>query len=191
MRAIVNGRMAFWLLLAVPAVWMLGELAIDAAGIPDLVPQTGLTSARLMIAAMAIGPLADLAGPRPWTRWLLARRRYLGVAAFLYALPHLAFYCVDMGTLRLVIRDVGVRGIWPGWAALVLMLAPALTSTDRAMRAMRRGWKWVQRAAYPAALLTLLHWRRLDLQWGPALLHFAPLAALLLARWIKRFGVFA
>jgi DMSO/TMAO reductase YedYZ heme-binding membrane subunit len=39
-------------------------------------------------------------------------------------------------------------------------------------------WKQLQRFVYPAALLTLLHWIFVHNDFGPALVNFAPLAAL-------------
>lgn len=141
--------------------------------------------------AMAIGPLTDLFGRRSWTLWLLARRRWLGFAAFLYALAHLAFYLADMGSLDDILAEIGETGIWTGWAALLFMAGPGLTSHDRAVAVLRRNWKRAQRAAYPAAVLTVLHWGILELRWGPAVVHFGPLVALNLARIIKRKGAFA
>ena len=56
------------------------------------------------------------------------------------------------------------------------------------MRALRRGWKRLQRFAYPAAVLTLAHWVLVHDGLTSALVHFAPLfllQALRLARTIK------
>lgn len=186
MRTVLNSRVMLWFLLAIPAIVMAYQLWSGAAEATDLVPVSGIVSVRLMIAALAIGPLADLAGPRAWTRWLLARRRYFGFAAFLYALGHLALYVIDVGTVADMLAEITENGIWTGWAALAFLLLPGLTSTDAAMRALRRGWKRVQRAVYPAALLTLAHWGLLETRWAPALWHFGPLAGLHLARILKR-----
>ena len=46
------------------------------------------------------------------------------------------------------------------------------------MRALKGGWKKVQRLAYPAALLTLVHWMFVHDNLAAALLNFAPLALL-------------
>jgi sulfoxide reductase heme-binding subunit YedZ len=46
------------------------------------------------------------------------------------------------------------------------------------VRALKTGWKRLQRLAYPAAVLTLLHWVFVHDDRTAALLHFAPLALL-------------
>jgi sulfoxide reductase heme-binding subunit YedZ len=115
-------------------------------------------------------------------KWLLRRRRSFGVAAFGYALLHLLFYLLEMQTLAGILAEIGALGIWTGWAAFLLMLPLALTSNDFAMRALKAGWKRLQRLAYPAALLTLVHWMVVHDNIVPALLNFAPLALLELWR---------
>lgn len=153
----------------------------------DLLHPSGEWAVRMMVVAMAIGPLADCVGRPGWVLWLLARRRWFGFAAFLYALAHLACYVIDMGTLDDMLAEVTEHGIWTGWAALLLLAAPGLTSTNAAMRALRRNWKRLQRLAYPAALFTAAHWVLLTWSWTPALVHFGPLLALHLMRlWSRR-----
>ena len=175
MRTILNKKPTFWLLLALPALllelaWWQGR--IDTM---DMIHPTGEWSARLMIIAMMLGPMAALLGRRPWLDWLLARRRAFGVAAFGYAVLHLIFYLIDMGNLDDILAEWMAPGIWTGWAAMLLMLPIALTSNDGAMRALRAGWKRVQRLVYPTALLTLLHWFWVHNSYAAALVHFAPL----------------
>lgn len=186
MRTIINSRRAATLALALPAAWLLYRFASGQADAMEMLHPTGEVSARLMILAMMIGPAADIFGTRPWTRWLLVRRRWVGFAAFLYAVAHLAFYLVDMGTMADVLAEIGEVGIWTGWLAMLAMAVAGLTSNDAAMRGLQRGWKQVQRLVYPAALLTLLHWGLLEWRWQGALLHFAPLAILNITRLVLR-----
>lgn len=181
MQFILN-NMVIWAVLALPGLGMLAGYFTGRTDAMDMLHPTGEFAVRFMVAAMAIGPLHDLVGPRGWTRWLLARRRWLGFAAFLYALGHLVFYLVDMGTLGDVLAEIAEHGIWTGWVAMLLMAVPGLTSTDAAMRHLRRGWKQLQRLAYPAALFTALHWILLEWHWVPAAVHFGPLVLLNLAR---------
>ena len=183
MQTIINSVKLFWLLLAVPGIAMLHGWWSDAIDTTNMLHPTGETSARLMIAALLIGPLAGLLGPRRWLLWLLARRRALGVAAFAYAAAHLAFYVIDMGSLAAVLGELPISSIWTGWLALALMLPMALTSNQAAMKLLRTSWKRVQQLAYPSAVLTLLHWWWVHDGASAALFHFAPLvlAWLLLA----------
>jgi len=182
MRIVLNSKWTVWLVLALPALGAGWAYASGARDAMEMLHPTGEWAVRWMVLAMMIGPLADLFGLRGWTRWLLVRRRWLGFAAFLYALAHLAFYVIDMGTLADILAEITEHGIWTGWVALLLMAVPGLTSTDSAQRALRRGWKQAQRLAYPAALFSALHWGLLEMEWGGVLVHFGPLAILNLLR---------
>lgn len=186
MRTIINSVSLFWGVLALPGLVLLYGWSTGAILTMDMLHPTGETSARLMIAAMLIGPLAGLLGPRRWLLWLLARRRALGVAAFGYAVAHLAFYGIDMGSLQAVLGELPIASIWTGWLALALMLPMAVTSNQAAMKRLRAGWKRVQQLAYPAAVLTLLHWWLIHDGAIAALVHFAPLALLWLALALRQ-----
>jgi methionine sulfoxide reductase heme-binding subunit len=186
MRIVLNNKYLLWALLAMPAVvsvsgWWTGR--IDSM---DMLHPTGEWSARLMIFAMMLGPMAAVFGPRRWVVWLLARRRAFGVAAFCYAVLHTLFYLIDMGNFDDILAEWLAPGIWTGWAAFALMLPLAITSNDAAMRGLKAGWKRVQRLVYPAALLTLLHWFWVHNSYSAALIHFAPLALLHLARFVLK-----
>jgi sulfoxide reductase heme-binding subunit YedZ len=180
-----------WLILSIPAGFMLMAITSGRAEADGLLHPTGETSARLMIFAMMIGPVADLLGQRNWIRWLLRHRRHLGVAAFGYATLHLLFYLLDMEwSLGDMLAELTAPGIWTGWLAMILMAAPALASNDAAMRLLRRNWKRVQQLAYAVAVLTLVHWIFLsyDRVIGPAIVHFAPLMLLNIGRIVKRYS---
>ncbi len=94
-----------------------------------------------------------------------------------------------METVENVLAEIGALGIWTGWAAFFLFLPLALTSNDASMRALKAGWKRVQRLAYPAAILTLVHWMFVHDNVMAAFLNFAPLAALELWRAAHLFRV--
>lgn len=182
-------RYLLWALLAVPAAVLLARWATDPElRVADLLRPTGEWSARLIILALSITPLSILLPGRDWVKWLLRHRRAVGVAAFAYALLHLALYILDMETVANILAEAGAPGIWTGWAAFLCLLPLALTSNDKAVRALKAGWKRVQRLAYPAALLTLAHWILVHDGLARALVSFAPLAALELYR-ILRFGI--
>jgi sulfoxide reductase heme-binding subunit YedZ len=144
----------------------------------ELVGPSGEWSARLIVFTLMLTPLSMLFRGQGWIQWLVRRRRAFGVAGFLYAALHLFFYIADMETLENVLAEIGALGIWTGWAAFFLFLALALTSNDASMRALKKGWKKLQRLAYPAALLTLVHWIFVHDDLQGALLTFAPLGLL-------------
>jgi sulfoxide reductase heme-binding subunit YedZ len=177
-----------WALLAVPAALLLHRWATDAELWPgDLLRPTGEWSARLIVLALSVTPLSMALPRHSWVKWLVRNRRAIGVAAFGYALLHLLFYLLDMETVRNILAEADAPGIWTGWAAFLCLLPMALTSNDAAQRALKAGWKRLQRLAYPAALLTLAHWMLVHDGLAAALISFAPLAALQLYR-IFRFG---
>lgn len=185
LRIVLNKKPIFWLLLSIPAIFMLrGYLSGEVIAM-DMLHPTGEWSARLMIIAMMLSPLVSLLGPRPWLNWLVQRRRSLGVAAFAYALLHLIFYLIDMGNFDDILAEFWALGIWTGWAAMLLFVPLALTSNDASMRTLKAGWKKLQRLVYPTAVLVLVHWIFIHNNIVPALVHFVPLAALVAARYFK------
>jgi sulfoxide reductase heme-binding subunit YedZ len=182
LRTILNNRLFLWMLLALPALVMLVRYWQGQAIAMELLHPTGEFSARLMVVAMMLGPLAALLGPRRWLNWLIARRRYFGVAAFCYAVLHLIFYVIDMETVEDMLAEIGALGIWTGWVAMLLFIPLALTSNNAAMRALKANWKRLQRLVYPTAVLVLVHWIFVHNNLGPALVHFIPLIALIAIR---------
>jgi sulfoxide reductase heme-binding subunit YedZ len=183
LRIILNKKPMFWILLSLPAILMLRSFYAGDRIAMDMLHPTGEWSARFMIFAMILSPLLSVLGPRPWLNWLIQRRRALGVAAFAYAALHLAFYLIDMGNIDDIIAEFLALGIWTGWAAMLLFIPLALTSNDASMRALKAGWKRLQRLVYPAAVLVLVHWIFIHNNLGPALVHFVPLALLVAARF--------
>ena len=178
-----------WAVLAIPAAAMLLDWLGEAEPwLADLVAASGLWSARLLILALCLTPLQALLGHRKWLAWLLRHRRAVGVAAFLYTLLHLALYALDMGAIAGIAEEATAPSMAAGWLAFAAMLVPALISSDGAMRALGAGWKRLQRFAYPAALLTVIHWALVHDGLSEALLHIAPLALLEAARIAKMFN---
>ena len=185
LKRFLNSPYSFWALLALPSLGILsGYLGGDASAHRLLHP-TGEFAARFMILAMVITPLRLLFPNHRWPLWLLKRRRYLGVAAFGYALLHTAFYLIDKGSLSAVLGDVLELSIWTGWLAFLIFVPLAMTSNDWAVKRLKRAWKSLQRWVYGAAALTLAHWIFLEYEVGAALVHFLPLAGLELYRIIQ------
>lgn len=191
MQSIVNSRYFFWIILAIPSIPMTRLLSRGVAPIPDLsvyeflLHPTGEFAARFMIIAMMLTPLRMLMPKvRFWT-WMIQRRRYLGVAAFLYAFAHTVFYLIDRATLDVIFGEWGALGIWTGWLAFFIFLPLAITSNDYSVRKLGRGWKRLQQFVYAAAIATLLHWMFVHNEFGPAIVHFTPLALLELYRIVS------
>lgn len=171
----------FWALLSLPALPMAFSLTTgDPEVIHGLLHPTGEFAARFMIITMMITPLMMLFRNARWPRWLMKRRRYLGVAAFIYAAAHTLLYIFDEGAVAFSLSEVSKFYIWTGWLAFFIFVPLAVTSTDGWVHKLGKRWKTLQRFVYASAVLTLLHWAALH-DWGgigPALVHFLPLAAL-------------
>ncbi|HVZ14187.1 MAG TPA: ferric reductase-like transmembrane domain-containing protein [Bauldia sp.] len=123
----------------------------------EIIHATGLWTIRLLMIALAITPL------RQALRWprLVVVRRMVGVAAFAYAAVHIAFYAADnMFDLGRVASEIALRiYLTIGFAALLILGALALTSTDAALR--RRGgpaWIRLHRWVYLAGVLATVHY---------------------------------
>jgi sulfoxide reductase heme-binding subunit YedZ len=124
----------------------------------EYIHATGVYAARFLILTMAITPFRLLWPKSNWTRWLLQRRRYFGVAVFAYAIPHCSAYVVKIGTFAGVLTEAVEPGIWTGWVAFFVFLPLALTSNNVAMRKLGANWKKLHKLVYLAAILTFIHW---------------------------------
>ncbi|MBA4109698.1 MAG: sulfoxide reductase heme-binding subunit YedZ [Leptothrix sp. (in: Bacteria)] len=184
-----------WLLCAVPAVALLVAAATDNLGAnpaEKLIRETGEWTLRWLWLTLAITPLRDvtsLAG-------LLRYRRALGVTTFVYALLHFLSYAwLDKGfVVNDIVGDVLKRNfILVGMVALILMTPLALTSFNRAIKAMgAKRWQAMHKLVYAVALLGLLHfyWKKsakndLSEVW----VYAAILAVLLGWRMVRQGGV--
>jgi sulfoxide reductase heme-binding subunit YedZ len=178
-----------WALLSLPLAIALTGYALTEDAYPgDLLHPTGEWSARFIILALMITPLLRLWPQARAVRFLARHRRALGVAGFLYALAHTIAYVLDMGTLTDMLAELGAPAIWAGWLALLILLPLGLTSNDAAVRALKAGWKRLQRLAYPVAILTLVHWALVHDGLTAALVHFVPLALLQAMRVAQKFN---
>jgi sulfoxide reductase heme-binding subunit YedZ len=127
-----------------------------------LIRGTGDWTLRFLCAVLAVTPLRQALGVPALARF----RRMLGLVTFFYGVVHFLCYAwLDMGLdFALIVPDIAKRNfILVGTAALLLMLPLALTSFNRAIRALGAArWQALHRAVYAVALLALLHffWMR-------------------------------
>jgi len=136
-----------------------GELGANP--IAQALNQLGLLALVFLVAALACTPAKLVLG---WT-WPLRIRRMLGLLAFFYATLHVFTYTgLDQVFDWLAIwTDVTKRKfIFVGFAAFVLLIPLALTSTNASVRRLGFArWKQLHRLAYVAPALGVLHffWR--------------------------------
>lgn len=176
-------------LLAVPWAWLAFGYLTGRLFYGEMVHASGDWAIWCLMAALAISPLRGLFPQQAWTAWLLKRRRYLGVAAFAYALLHAAVYVLRQRELPVILAEALEAGLLTGWLALAIFVPLALTSNDGSVRRLGRAWKRLHRAVYVAAVLSFAHWVLVAFDATVAYAHLAVLAALETARlvaWARR-----
>jgi sulfoxide reductase heme-binding subunit YedZ len=180
-----------WLLCALPFGFLLLGALTDRLGAnpaETLIFETGLWTIRFLWLTLAISPLREVAGLPA----LLRYRRALGVSAFVYGVLHFLSYAwLDKGlVVSDIVRDVLKRNfILVGMLALILMTPLALTSFNRAIKAMgARRWQALHRLVYLVALLGLLHfyWKKSIKHDVNEVLVYAAILAVLLGWRIAR-----
>lgn len=142
-----------------PALYLLG-LAINrdlgAQPLVELTHQTGEWSVRFLFLSLCITPARRLFNAPK----LIFMRRTLGVAAFLYAFGHFLLYVIDQNfALGTVAREIALRlYLTIGFAALVMLTALGLTSTDGMIRRIGgQRWNRLHRLTYLIAVLAVVH----------------------------------
>ncbi len=146
-------------LCLLPFGWLVYAAGTNVLG-PDpaesIMHLTGEWSLRILLVTLAVSPVRKIWG---W-RWPMTLRRMLGLFAFFYATVHLAsFSHFYIGwTPGILLEELVERPyITVGALAWVLMLPLALTSTRKMQRRLKRNWRRLHRAVYPAAMLACLH----------------------------------
>ncbi|MEY8876886.1 MAG: sulfite oxidase heme-binding subunit YedZ [Leptothrix sp. (in: b-proteobacteria)] len=166
-RAIVKPVAKPLLLLALLlplAWWVWGGFnnALGANPAETILRGTGLWTLRLLCLTLLVTPLRQWAGLSALARW----RRMLGVTAFGYAVLHFLSYAwLDMGLdPAAILKDLNKRPFaLVGFLALLLMTPLALTSFNRAIKALGAArWQKLHKLVWPVIALGLLHflWMR-------------------------------
>jgi methionine sulfoxide reductase heme-binding subunit len=178
LRRAADSHWSFRLLLALPAIVMLSDFALSGGNVGRLLQPSGEWAARLLIVTLAVTPVRMIFKGRHWPMWLFKRRRDLGLAAFLYALLHVASYLIRQSNLHVVLYDLHDKAYVTGWFAFAVMLALAASSNDATLHGLGPWWKTLQRLVYLAALAVFLHWFWMKLDHRAVWLHFIPLVLL-------------
>ena len=117
---------------------------------------TGLWALVFLCITLAITPLRRLTGFNLLTRL----RRMLGLFAFFYAALHFTTYVWfdQWFDLASIAKDVFKRPfITVGFAAFVLLVPLAATSSRAMVRRLGRRWQLLHRSVYLIAVLAILH----------------------------------
>lgn len=146
----------------IPAVLVVTD-ALEITGrlganpIEEIQDRFGIWALRFIMITLAITPLRHASG---WN-WLVRFRRMFGLFTFFYVLLHfLTWFILDSEMLlSAILEDLTERPfITIGFAALVLLTALAVTSTDGMRRRMGRRWQKLHYAVYVIASLGVWHY---------------------------------
>lgn len=166
-----------WVGLGLPLAYILFAYASGAMVYGAFIHWSGDLAAWLLLFTLALTPLRMLF-PGRWPTWLLQRRRYFGVACFIYSLAHLGIYLLRQPWER-VSGEALEPAMAAGWIAFAIFVALAVTSNDASVRALGRRWKSLHRWVYAGAVLTFAHWVMTAFDPVIGIVHCAVLAALL------------
>ena len=146
-----------------PLAWVVGGvlgLPVPSLGADPVRKVLGIlahSALNLLLITLSVTPLRQLTG----NAQLLKVRRMLGVFAFSYALLHFLTYIGPFQgfSWAAIARDLVKRPyITLGFAALVLLVPLAITSTNAMMRRLKRRWQSLHRLIYVIAILGVWHY---------------------------------
>ena len=109
------------------------------------------------MVTLSVTPLRRLTGRAELIRY----RRMLGLFAFFYACLHFVTYIWldQFFDPAAIVKDIVKRPfITVGFAAFVLLVPLALTSTHAMMRRLGRRWQQLHRLVYAIAMLGVIHY---------------------------------
>ena len=137
-------------------IWDASQNHLSVNPIQDVTFRTGRTALVLLVLTLACTPLHTLFRLKS----ALTVRSALGLYAFMYAGLHLfTFAYLDYGLdLELIGQTIAEkRYVVVGFAAFLIMLPLALTSTKGWQKRLGRRWKRLHRLSYVAGVLALIH----------------------------------
>lgn len=182
----LNAPILFWGLLALPGAYWTQAFVREKIFYGEILHLSGDFAVQLLIATLTLTPLRLLFPRTKLVRWLVQRRRYIGVAAFGYGLLHTAIYLQRKAELALILDEAKDVDMWTGWLALLVMLLLAITSNDLSVRKLRRRWQTLHRTVYVAAALIFAHWILTAFDPFDAYLHATVLIIFLAIRLVKK-----
>ena len=129
---------------------------LTANPIQEITFRTGKTAIILLGLSLLCTPLNIVLG---W-KAVLPLRRPLGLYAFFYVCLHLLIFAVldyglDWGLIQQTIAEK--RYVLVGFAAFLLLVPLALTSTKGWQKRLGKRWKQLHRLVYLVALLAVIH----------------------------------
>jgi sulfoxide reductase heme-binding subunit YedZ len=175
-------RVAWHIVGLFPLAWLVFDYWFGLLGpepIRAIILRTGKSAIILLVASLAVTPLGYLTGWKPLVNW----RRPLGLYAFMYVCLHLlAFVWLDYRFVwPLIVEEIVARRYaLVGFAAFLLLIPLALTSTKASQKRLGKKWKTLHKLVYLIAILAVIHYIWLVKNAYAQPLLFAGLVAVLL-----------
>ena len=152
-------RSSVFLLSTIPFIVITYKIFLNKLGpepIKEITHHTGEWTLLFLIFTLAMSPLKQITNMSIW----ISVRRMLGLFAFFYASLHMLTYVgldyrFDMNEIS---KDILTkRFIFVGFAAWLLLVPLALTSSKKMMSILKQYWKKLHRLIYLIALLGVTH----------------------------------
>ena len=152
-------RSSVFLLSTIPFIVIVYKIFLNKLGpepIKEITHHTGEWTLLFLIFTLAMSPLKQITNMNIW----ISVRRMLGLFAFFYASLHMLTYVgldyrFDMNEIS---KDILTkRFIFVGFAAWLLLVPLALTSSKKMMSVLKQYWKKLHRLIYLIALLGVTH----------------------------------
>ena len=152
-------KSSVFLLSTIPFIVIAYKIFLNKLGpepIKEITHHTGEWTLLFLIFTLAMSPLKQITNMNIW----ISVRRMLGLFAFFYASLHMLTYIgldyrFDMNEIS---KDILTkRFIFVGFAAWLLLVPLALTSSKKMMSVLKQYWKKLHRLIYLIALLGISH----------------------------------
>lgn len=137
-------------------IWLGFHDDLSANPIEFVERSTGFWALFILLATLALTPIRLITG----RVWQIQLRRMLGLFMFFYACLHIITYVwLDFGFVWAdITKDIAKHPrILVGFAAFVLTIPLAATSTNGMVRRLRDHWKQLHRLVYAIAILAVVH----------------------------------
>jgi len=150
---------SIFILSTIPFILITFKIFFNKLGpepIKEITHHTGEWTLLFLIFTLSMSPLKQLTNLNIW----ISARRMLGLFAFFYASLHMLTYVAldyrfDMNEIS---KDIVTkRYIFIGFAAWLLLVPLALTSSTRMVKLLKQYWKKLHRLVYVIAFLGVIH----------------------------------
>jgi len=189
MEKLLRSKAFVYTLIILPGLWPLVPLlrhdpTVGADPLKYILHHLGFVACVLLATVLSFTPLRVIFPKSKLALALNRHRRLVGVSAFVYAALHLATHLVYEGGFHVLAGDVQKPFLLTGLIAFTILLALAVTSLNRLVRALgAKHWKMLHRLAYVAAALAAYHQAAARKLFPVQVLWiFVPLALLEIAR---------